>query len=88
MKKKRISIICAISIGILASINIYLGVSEKSLSQITLGSIEVLAQNEGTDADDMVLAYNGDTMCYSCISRKNSTCSVSSQCCLSWGNCP
>lgn len=86
--KRKMLIICVFILGILASINVYLGVSEDSLTHIALGSLEVLAQNEGTNAQNMVLAYNGDSMCYYCTSRSGSTCSVSSQCCLSWGNCP
>lgn len=58
------------------------------MSELALANVEALAQYEGGNAAAMYLNYNPVTQCYVCEYGGSGICSISMQCCKSWGNCP
>ena len=84
MKKK---VLLFLGIIVLVGVNAYLSLpSDVSLNNVTFSNIEAMAQYEDAHICNMRLEKNMSTLCKVCVSG-GMTCSVSAQCCQSWGHC-
>lgn len=86
--KKSFGLLAAVAVVAAAGWSYQQSKQYDGMSELALANVEALAQYEGENAVGMYMHFHEDTQCYVCEYGGSGICSISMQCCKSWGNCP